>query len=149
MVRVKSPRDLASSITFILIGLAGMWFAREYDFGAAARMGPGYFPMLVSGLLVLIGIVVGTQSLMIDGQSIDTIQWRSLLLITAGVVCFGALIEVAGLVPTIIATVAVAAYATHEATWKGTLGLAVFLGVFCVLIFVYALGQPLPIFGTR
>ena len=149
MLQVKNPRDLGAAITFIVIGSAGMWFGREYDFGEAARMGPGYFPIMVSGLLVLIGIVVGAQAFAIEGVPIERFRWRSVLLILAAVLCFGALIEVGGLATTIVATVAIAAFATHEAAWKGTLGLAVFLAAFCVIVFVYALGQPIPIFGAR
>ena len=50
MVRVKSPQDFGASIIFILIGVAGLYFGSELSFGSAARMGPGYFPMIVSGL---------------------------------------------------------------------------------------------------
>ena len=149
MLRAKNTRDLGAGITFVVIGLAGVWFGREYDFGESARMGPGYFPIMVSGLLVLIGVVVGAQSFAIAGPAIEAVRWRSAFLVLAAVLCFGALIEVSGLAAALVASVAIAAFATREATWKSTLGLAAFLAVFCVVVFVYALGQPIPIFGAR
>ncbi|MCD6074571.1 MAG: hypothetical protein K0Q70_1454 [Rhodospirillales bacterium] len=111
-------------------------------------MGPGYFPIMVSALLVAIGLVVGAQSFVLNGPRIDPIQWRSALLVLAGVIVFGLLIEYAGLAGTVIATVLVAGYATREARLKHSIGLAVLLAAACVAIFVYGLNQAIPIFGV-
>ena len=48
MVRVKSPQELGAAVVFLVIGLAGIYFGRELVFGTASRMGPGYFPTLLS-----------------------------------------------------------------------------------------------------
>jgi hypothetical protein len=147
MFHIKKPRDLGAAAIFLLIGLVGLWVARDYDYGAASEMGPGYFPVLVSALLILIGLVVGAQSFAVNGPPIEPIQWRSALLILAGVVVFGLLIEYAGLVGTVIATVLVAGYATHEARLKWSIGLAVLLAAACVAIFIYGLNQAISIWG--
>ena len=49
MLRVKSPQDLGAGLVFMLIGVAGLYFGSDLAFGTAARMGPGYFPTLLSG----------------------------------------------------------------------------------------------------
>ena len=63
MVRVKSPQDLGAGAVFVLIGVAGLYFGRELAFGTAARMGPGYFPTLLSILILAIGIIVAIRGL--------------------------------------------------------------------------------------
>ena len=57
MLRVKSPQDFGAGVVFVLLGLAGYYFGSDLAFGTAARMGPGYFPMLLSGLIVVVGAV--------------------------------------------------------------------------------------------
>jgi hypothetical protein len=147
MLQIKRPRDFAAAALFILIGIAGLWFGRTYQYGSAARMGPGYFPMLVSGLLILLGLVVAVQSIMLtEGAKLTGINWRAVALIVLSIVAFGFLVEYAGLVIAIVAVVGISAFATTEATWKAAAILAVSLAIFCVAVFVYALKQPLMIF---
>ena len=56
MLRVKSPQDIGAGLVFVLIGLAGLYFGSELAFGTSARMGPGYFPTLLSVLIIAIGL---------------------------------------------------------------------------------------------
>jgi hypothetical protein len=149
MIRIKSPRDFASAVTFLLIGFAGLWFSQDYSLGTAARMGPGYFPTLVSGLLMLLGLIVGIGSLRVEGPAIAAMNWRSIGLIVAAIIVFGLLIERAGVVVAIIVSATIAAFATREVRTLEAVGLAVFLAALCVVLFIYALGQPLPLFGGR
>ena len=55
MLRVKSPQDLGAGLVFVLIGLAGLYFGSDLTFGTAARMGPGYFPILLSAMIAAVG----------------------------------------------------------------------------------------------
>ena len=57
MFRVKSPQDFGSAILFLLIGLAGLYFGKDLTYGTAGRMGPGYFPFVLSWLIIAIGVV--------------------------------------------------------------------------------------------
>ncbi len=147
MFRVKSPQDFGASVTFIVIGLAGLYFGREYSIGSAARMGPGYFPMLLSYCLIAIGVFVGFKSIATPGPAIRLPVWRSSGLLIAAIVLFGALIERAGLAPTVLVCSFVAAFATTEAKVKETAILSVLLACFVVFLFIYALNQPMQIFG--
>jgi hypothetical protein len=147
MVHIKRPRDFAAAVVFILIGIAGFWFGRNYQYGSAARMGPGYFPMMVSGLLIVLGLIVAAQSMVLaEGAKLSGVRWRSVGLIVLSIVAFGFLIEHAGLVVSTLAAVGISAYATREANWKATAVLAIALAIFCVAVFVYALNQPIAIF---
>ena len=145
MLRIKSPQDVGAAATFILIGIAGLWFGREYELGTTSQMGPGYMPMLLSVGLILFGVIVGLRAVTVQGPAFERIRWRSVLLILAAIVVFALLIETAGLLAATFAIVVLAACASGESSWKETIGLAVFLAVFCVLVFVYALRQPIPV----
>ena len=149
MMTIKNPRDFAAGALFIVIGLLGLWIAQDYTFGTSARMGPGYFPVMISGILICLGLIVGVGSLRFAGPRIAEIRWRPMLLIIAGIVLFGALIDIVGLIPSVLVTVGVIAWASEESKRKEILFLAIFLAAFCTLIFVYGLNQPLTLIGGR
>ena len=55
---ILNNKDVWAGLMLICIGAAAMFFARNYPFGTALRMGPGYFPMLLGGLLILFGLYI-------------------------------------------------------------------------------------------
>ena len=97
MFRVRSPQDLGAGVVFILIGSAGILFGQDLAVGSAARMGPGYFPMLLSWLIIAIGLVLTVKSLATQGPPIPPIHLRPLTAIVAAILAFGLLIDRIGL----------------------------------------------------
>ena len=77
----------------MLIGLAGFCFGTDLAFGTAARMGPGYFPVLLSGLIIAIGLVLGLRGVTVEGPPIEPVQLRPISFIVAAILIFGFLIE--------------------------------------------------------
>jgi Tripartite tricarboxylate transporter TctB family len=149
MVRVKSPQDLGAGVVFVLIGLAGLYFGRELAFGTAARMGPGYFPILLSVLILAIGIIVAIRGLTTEGPPIEPVQLRPIAMIIAAILIFGVLIDVVGLALTALLLTVFAAYARREVKLTETILLGAGLAAFTVAVFVYLLGQPLPAWWGR
>jgi hypothetical protein len=149
MFRVRSPQDLGAGVVFVLIGVAGLVFGRDLATGSAARMGPGYFPMLLSGLIIAIGLVLAVRSLATDGPAIPAIHLRPLLAILAAILAFGLLIDRIGLALTAAVLTVMAAYARRDVNPGETLLLAAGLALFTVGVFVYALTQPLPAWWGR
>jgi hypothetical protein len=147
MSRVRSPQDLGAAVTFLVLGLAGAWFGRGYEVGTASRMGPGYMPMVLSGALVVFGIVVGFRAVKLTGPPIERGVWRTNVLVLAAIVAFVFLIESAGLAAATFAVTVLSGLASPEARWKETLALGVLLAIFCVLVFVYGLRQSMSAFG--
>ena len=64
-VQIKSQKDFWSGVMFILAGVGFAWGATNYNFGSAARPGPGYFPF---GLGILLAMT-GRTGLAVLGQS--------------------------------------------------------------------------------
>jgi Tripartite tricarboxylate transporter TctB family len=149
MFRIKSPQDLGAAIVFMAIGLAGAYFGSDLSFGTAARMGPGYFPIILSWTIFAIGAVVGCKGLTIEGPRIEPMQLRPILVIVAAILAFGYLIEKLGLAITAALLTVLAGYARRDVNLWETLLLAAGLALFCVGLFVYALSQPFPAWWGR
>ena len=149
MFRVKSPQDLGAGIVFVLIGAAGIAFGQDLAFGSAARMGPGYFPILLSYLIIAIGLVLALKSVTTVGPPIERLQFRPLFAILVAILAFGALIDRIGLALSAAVLTIGAAYARRNVNRTETLLLAAGLALFAVGIFAYALKQPLPAWWGR
>jgi hypothetical protein len=147
--RVRSPQDLGAGLVFVAIGAAGVYFGRDLAFGTASRMGPGYFPILLSWLIILVGLIVGLRGLTLDGPPVEPIQLRPILFVVVAILMFGYLLDAIGLALTAIVLTLVAAYARRDASLGEALMLGAGLALFAVLVFVYALSQPLPAWWGR
>jgi hypothetical protein len=131
------------------IGLAGAYFARHLALGSTLRIGPGYFPTVVSWMIFGIGAILAVRSLAIGGPRIERTPLRPLLFIVGTILAFAALIETLGLVVASLAAVVAAACARRGADLKESLLLAAALTIFVVAAFVYGLSQPLPLWWNR
>lgn len=146
MVRVKNPQDFWAGLLFLAIGLTAVWMGRNYAFGTATKMGPGYLPTVLSWIMAGLGAFLSLRALLEEGPGIERSLVRPQLFIVAAIVAFGLLIERLGLAPSVVIVTVVAALASREMRWIETLILSVGLAIMCVLLFVKVLGQPLTIF---
>ncbi len=80
-MKIKSQKDFFAGLMFTIVGIAFAWGATTYSVGTGARMGPGYFPLMLGILLGILGIIVIFTSLVIetvDGEPVGKIAWRPL-----------------------------------------------------------------------
>jgi hypothetical protein len=145
MSRVKDQRDFWSGILFIAFGCAGLWIGRSYPLGTLVRMGPGFFPMMMSVALVGIGAFVLARSLMVAGEPLERTAFWPQLLILAAIIAFGLLIERVGLAVAVMAVAVVSGIAAQGLRWYEAVALALAMSALSVALFVYLLGQPIPI----
>jgi hypothetical protein len=148
MLRIRSPQDMGAAVVFVLIGLAGIHFGEDLRFGGAARMGPGFFPLYLSWCIVGIGAIIGARSLVFAGPEIEKMRFRPALFVIASLLVFGFAMELLGLFFSAFALIAVAAFAQTKPNLRDTALLAAGMTIFCVVVFVWALGQPLTLFGN-
>ena len=144
---IRHPKDFWTGVIFLCMGLAAVIIGRDYTMGTAGRMGPGYFPTILGGILAVIGVIAMIRSFARPGEAISRFYIKNLLLVLVAVLLFGFLMRDAGLVPAILAVVLVSAYASPKFTWGPSLLIAIGLAVFAVVVFVKLLGLPMPILG--
>jgi hypothetical protein len=149
MLRIKSPQDLGAAVVFIAIGIAGVYFGGDLRFGTASLMGPGYFPVILSWVIIGIGAIVGFKALTVEGPRIEPLQLRPILVIIASILAFGYAIDRIGLALTTVLLTVLAGFARRDMNPLETILLGAGLALFAVLLFVYALSQPFPAWWGR
>ena len=140
-------RDIGAGLIFIAIGLLFGLGSIRLEIGTALRMGPGYFPLVLAGLLVALGLVIVAHGLRHPTTGRLAIPWRGLVLILAAPVVFGLTVRGLGLVPTLMLVVLISAFASQRMSVPLALVLSAALTLFCVLVFSLGLGLPLRLFG--
>lgn len=144
---ITSPKDFVSGLLFVLIGAAALFIGSDYPFGKAVRMGPGYFPMVLAGLLALVGVACMAKSLATKGPPLERLALKPLVLVTVSVLLFGVLLRQAGLVAALAVSIAISSYASSKFSWKAAVLTFVLLTAFCYGVFLKALGLPIPLIG--
>jgi hypothetical protein len=144
-VRIRSPSDFWCGLLFVAVGIAFMVLAREYRFGTPARMGPGFFPTMLGGILATLGLSLAIPALVRDGPSLSGLALRPTLAILVAIVVFALLLTPMGFVIAAAALILIAALADPDLRLLETVGLTLFLFAFSVVVFVLALGLPLSL----
>ncbi|MBD8688826.1 tripartite tricarboxylate transporter TctB family protein [Rhizobium skierniewicense] len=149
MLKIRNGRDFVGGVTMICVGLPFLWFGRELEVGDSFRMGPGYFPTMLSLILLAIGAMIIVQSLMVDAEDSepDVWNWKAYSLVIAAPVGFGLLLSGLGLAPTIVLLIAGVGAASRYANWRHSILLGLFLAVCSVLVFTKLLSLPVSAFG--
>lgn len=142
-----NQKDFFAGLMFLAFGIAGYVLSREYPFGTATRMGPGYFPTVLSLLLCAIGGFCTARSLIGERQLLGKLFVGKTVAVIAPVIAFGVLIKGAGLVPATIVVVMGSALASAYFNAGKAALVATGMAVFCWAVFTLGLGLPMPAFG--
>jgi Tripartite tricarboxylate transporter TctB family len=144
----RNPKDFWTGLIYICFGSSAILIARDYGMGTAVKMGPAYFPTILGGLLVGIGVISVIRSFVVPGALIGAFAFKGLILVSVSVLLFGLVVRGAELAVAIPLLVIISALASLRFRWRATLIMAAGLTIFCVLVFVKGLGIPLPIIGS-
>lgn len=142
---LKNERVMAGMF-FVLVGGIALWMAMDLPAGSAKRMLEGYFPRVISGLLILVGVAIaagGLRAAGADSADAPDAGWRPIVFVPLAMLSFGACIETLGLIPSIFIAVAILACSEEKRRWSETLLLGAVLSAIVYVIFVWALGLPL------
>lgn len=129
----------------IAIGVAAVLIASDYEFGTARRMGPGYFPVLLGGALVLFGLYLLVKGLRAPEPIEGNFSLRALIVLPLSMVLFGVLMDRAGFIPALVVLIFGSALAGTEFKLIEVALLTVVLTVFSVAVFIWGLGLPYPL----
>jgi hypothetical protein len=158
-MKIKSQKDFYSGVMFMAVGAAFAWGATTYTIGEGARMGPGYFPLMLGLLLTALGAFILFESLVVeteDGDPIGKWAWRPLAFIIAANLLFGVLlgglpsigVPAMGMIVAIYGLTIVAAMASDEFNLKEVLILATILAIGSYLAFIVLLKLQFQVWPT-
>jgi hypothetical protein len=146
----RAVTDILAGLIFVAFGLAFAITSLSYEIGTPLRMGPGYFPLALGGILVFLGLLIVGKGFISSSSAegrLGSVPWRGLFLIVAALLFFGLTVRGLGLVPATAATALLTALASYRTGILAAVAIAAGLTVLCVLIFVVALQLRLPLFG--
>ncbi|CAM8646458.1 Protein of unknown function DUF1468 [Comamonadaceae bacterium] len=155
-MNIKSQKDFFSGLMFIVVGAAFALGASSYSIGTGARMGPGYFPLVLGVLLAIIGIAVTFTSLVVeteDGDKVGKFAWKPLFFIITANLVFGACIgglpviglKPLGLIVGIYLLTYIASHAGDEHKFKEVAVLATILALLSYVAFIVLLKLQFPV----
>ena len=146
-MKIKSQRDFVSGLMFVLVGAGFAAGATNYSMGTSARPGAGYFPLMLSVILVVLGAIVLFKSLTIEspnGDPIGSIAWKPLIIIVAAIVVFGLCPDRLGMVITVPILIIISSFAGDEFRWRGVIISSAVLTFFSWAVFVLGLKLTIP-----
>ena len=140
-----ASKDFWGGLMLIAVGVAAVLIARSYPFGTALRMGPGYFPTILGGVITLFGLYLVAKSLR-HSEAIEG-GWsaRAMIILPLTLILFGILMDRAGFIPALAVLIFGSAAASREFKLVEVAALTVLLIAFCVAVFIWGLGLPYPL----
>ncbi len=145
-IEIRKKKDFYAGLVFFLFGGLAVAVARGYPMGTTARMGPGYFPTVLGGILVLLGLVISARSLLgTRGDSVKGWALRPLFFILIGVLAFAFLVDRLGLVLAILVLILLSCLGGEEFRLREAALLFLVLAALSVSIFFYGLQLPFKV----
>jgi len=141
-VKLRNNKDVLAGLLFVLTGGFALFVAGDYQMGSAMRMGPGYFPRVLGGMLCLFGVVLTLRGLLTGEKVSGEWGWKPVALLTTSLVLFGFIVTRLGLIPALAVMFFVSALAGREFRFTEVLLLAAVMSVFAVGVFVFLLKMP-------
>ncbi len=139
---IRGQQDFWSGLLFVGFGTVALVFGRDYPMGTAMRMGPGYFPMILGGLITLLGSLLLLRGLLVHGESIGRPAMRPLVFVLASVALFASVVEDLGIVAAVVGVVVVSSLARGRPHWGEIVVVSVVMVALAVGLFTTGLGLP-------
>lgn len=142
-------KDILAGAIFIAVAMVFCVTAMKMPIGSIGRMQGGFFPLALSGVLAVLGLLLIARGLRHAeiGAGIGPVAWRAFLLISVAIAIFALGVTRVGFVPALAATTFVTACASRENSWRDAIGIAVAVAIAGSAIFIFALGLPWPLIG--
>ncbi|MEP4378688.1 MAG: tripartite tricarboxylate transporter TctB family protein [Alphaproteobacteria bacterium] len=145
MLAFLKRRDVVSGLSLLTLGLFALWESSHYRFGALSRMGPGFFPSVISFLIAACGGILVIRSIVGADEPLDKPEIRSVLAGAGGVVAFAICLRPLGLLIATAALILASNLAGRPLRVRTLLGLFVVLSALIYVLFIEGLGMPIPL----
>jgi hypothetical protein len=138
-------KDVWAGLFLIAVGVVAVVIARNYTFGTALRMGPGFFPTVLGGFMILAGLYILASGLRSGDALAGSWSLRALIVLPLSLVLFGVLIDRAGFIPAMLVLIFGSGLAGTDFRLIEMILFSVLLTALCAIVFVWALGLPYPL----
>ncbi|MCO5731304.1 tripartite tricarboxylate transporter TctB family protein [Rhizobium sp. SSA_523] len=146
---IHAPKDFWAGVIYICLGSGFALIASGYSFGTAIRMGPGYFPTVLGCLLACVGLISAIRGITRSGEALEPFAWRPVVFVSLSLLLFALLLPGGGLILALATLLLIAPAAAPSFGYSISGGIAaIALIAFCGMVFVWALGLPLPLLGS-
>ena len=140
-------RRALSGGVLLVAGIIMLAVAWDYPMGRLTEMGPGFIPRVIGIVICALAVAIIAADVMSPvAPESGRMHWRGLAFISAAILIFAAMVDVAGLVPSMFMAVAVSMFADDEARPLSVLIYAVLATLCGWLLFLVALELPIPAF---
>lgn len=133
-----------TALVIVLFGAAMTYWGSTYPIGTLARMGPGYFPLLLGLLTMALGILTIFDVRASDAPAPD-IPWRAFFFVFSGIVAWGLTVERFGLLPSSVALIVICSFGRPPLRVWTTALTAGIVSVVAVVIFIKGFDLPLQV----
>ena len=158
-MKIKSRKDFFSGLMFLFVGIAFAWGATNYTIGSGARMGPGYFPLMLGVVMAFLGACLTMTALVVEtvtGDPIGKWAWKPLAFVIVANLLFGILLgglpsvglPAMGLIVAIYVLVIVGSMAGSEFKLVPTIILATALAIGSYIAFIWGLNLQMQVWPT-
>ncbi len=141
----KSPQDTAAGLFLIALALFALWQGADLPGGTLNQMGPGLLPRALGAITGLCGVAVLIQSFRTGNTPLDRWTLRGPICILGAAVAFGLTVRPLGLALAGPLAVIICSFASHETRLVETTIFGLVMTAFCVALFKFALGLPIPV----
>lgn len=140
---MRNMRDIIGGGLLLASGMIGLFIAAGYDLGTPRRMGAGAYPLLVSGALTMVSLVVVSRAVLRPAEGALSFAVRPALAILGSLMAFAIVMPFFGLIPAAAISVVVASLGQRHANPIHIALLALGVSLACWLVFVVGLKLPL------
>jgi len=145
-IKIRNSKDFYSGLLFLFFGGLALMLSPSYSIGTSARMGPGYFPIILGGILTLLGFIIFARGLLWEGgKPLGELALRPLLLVLAAILGFAFLVDRLGLVIASLVMIVTSCLGGSEFRFREVVLLFLVLAAMVVVVFVYGLKLPFKV----
>ena len=158
-MKIGHPKNFWGGVLFAILGVFFAVIAYGvkigdsvlipgYSMGVPARMGPAFFPFWLGLILFILGVAIAVTGVREEGGEegrFPVFHWKPNFYVLGAVVLFGIVLKPIGMLLAGILLVVVACIGSPDFRLKRSVILAVFLTIFCAIVFAWGLKLPIPL----
>ena len=151
-LRMLARKDVLAGLMFTAVAAFGLWASRDYRIGTATAMSTGYVPRLLCWILLGLGVVIMVFGLRAGderGAFAGARHWRALVFVPGSLMVFAFAINSLGVVIATLLLVVVGSLAGRDLRLLEIAGAAVVLVILTLVIFIWGLELPIPVWPER